>query len=236
MGQNYYLNLLHNPTSYKEVYEWDYDVLSQEFKKFGMLQQMLNFIPTPCVMINKLLYESTKHDHLQDVIHMFIMHIHPMNTQRTCQHFDKVITWISREISNNHIVFLVIWKNIINLCIPKWKDINRGEIVHWVSKTLAFQLLAWCCVILKIEGCFIFLLPWVVGQQLAFVGRTMLWTFIVSTCELLGLHDWWCAPKSRGETHLRVSQSQVAESWDSEACSRLPTLERGRGSNWEPRD
>jgi hypothetical protein len=46
----------------------------------------------------------------------------------------------------------------------------------------------------------------------------------------------WRAPKSRGETHLRVSQSQVAESWDSEARSRLPTLERGRGSSWEPRD
>jgi len=46
----------------------------------------------------------------------------------------------------------------------------------------------------------------------------------------------WRAPKSRGETHLRVPQSQIAESLDSEARSRLPTLERGRGSNWEPRD
>jgi hypothetical protein len=46
----------------------------------------------------------------------------------------------------------------------------------------------------------------------------------------------WRAPKSRGETHLRVSQSQVAESWDSEARSRLPILERGRGSSWEPWD
>jgi hypothetical protein len=46
----------------------------------------------------------------------------------------------------------------------------------------------------------------------------------------------WRAPKSRGETHLRVSQSQVAESWDLVACSRLPTLKRGRGSSWEPRD
>jgi hypothetical protein len=46
----------------------------------------------------------------------------------------------------------------------------------------------------------------------------------------------WRAPKSRGETHLKVSQSQVAKSWDSEARSRLPTLERGRGSSWEPRD
>jgi hypothetical protein len=35
---------------------------------------------------------------------------------------------------------------------------------------------------------------------------------------------------------LRVPQSQVAESWDLEAHSRLPTLERGRGSSWEPRD
>jgi hypothetical protein len=50
------------------------------------------------------------------------------------------------------------------------------------------------------------------------------------------LYFSWRAPKSRGETHLRVSQSQVAESWDLEARSRLPTLERGRGSSWEPRD
>jgi hypothetical protein len=46
----------------------------------------------------------------------------------------------------------------------------------------------------------------------------------------------WCAPKSWGETHLGVSQSQVAESWDLEARSRLPTLKRGRGLSWEPRD
>jgi hypothetical protein len=46
----------------------------------------------------------------------------------------------------------------------------------------------------------------------------------------------WRAPKSRGETHLRVSQSQVAEIWNLEARSRFPTLERGRGSSWEPRD
>jgi hypothetical protein len=46
----------------------------------------------------------------------------------------------------------------------------------------------------------------------------------------------WHAPKSRGETHLKVPQSQVAENWDLEGHSRLPTLERGRGSSWEPRD
>jgi len=46
----------------------------------------------------------------------------------------------------------------------------------------------------------------------------------------------WRALKSRGETHWRVSQSQVAESWDLVARSRLPTLERGRRSSWEPRD
>ncbi len=47
---------------------------------------------------------------------------------------------------------------------------------------------------------------------------------------------FWRTPKSRGETHLRVPQSQVAKSWDLEARSRLPTLEKGRGSSWEPRD
>jgi len=46
----------------------------------------------------------------------------------------------------------------------------------------------------------------------------------------------WRAPKSRGETHLRVPQSQVTKSWDLVARSQLPTLERGRGSSWEPRD
>jgi hypothetical protein len=53
---------------------------------------------------------------------------------------------------------------------------------------------------------------------------------------IFALESPWRAPKSRGETHLRVSQSQVAKSWDLEARSRLPTLERGRGSSWEPRD
>jgi hypothetical protein len=48
-------------------------------------------------------------------------------------------------------------------------------------------------------------------------------------------HDWR-APKSRGETHLKVPQSQVTKSWNLEARSWLPTLERGRGSSWEPRD
>jgi hypothetical protein len=50
------------------------------------------------------------------------------------------------------------------------------------------------------------------------------------------LSTMWRAPKSRSETQLRVSQSQVTESWDLEARSRLPTLERGRGSSWEPSD
>jgi len=53
---------------------------------------------------------------------------------------------------------------------------------------------------------------------------------------VLSRYSRWRAPKSRGETHLRVSQSQVAESWDLVAHSRLPTLKRGRGSSWEPRD
>jgi hypothetical protein len=43
------------------------------------------------------------------------------------------------------------------------------------------------------------------------------------------LDNLWRAPKSWGETHLGVSQSQVAESWDLEARSQLPTLERVEG-------
>jgi len=39
-----------------------------------------------------------------------------------------------------------------------------------------------------------------------------------------------------GWNPLKVSQSQVAESWDLVARSRLPILKRGRGSSWEPKD
>jgi hypothetical protein len=45
----------------------------------------------------------------------------------------------------------------------------------------------------------------------------MVTTCIMSKLEELGgprdCNPKWRAPKSRGETHLRVSQSQVAESW-----------------------
>ncbi len=57
-----------------------------------MSQQTLNFMPTPCVVMNEFLCEPTEHDHLQDVIHMFTMQIHPTSTQKTYQHFDKVNT------------------------------------------------------------------------------------------------------------------------------------------------
>jgi hypothetical protein len=138
---------------------------------------------------DELFREPTKHIHLQDMIHMFTLHIHPMTTQRTCQHYDKVNTWTSREISNSHIISLVIWKNIVNLSIPKWKDINRGKTMHWVDKMPASQLLVCCCVILKTKGCFTFLPPQVVGQQLTLVNRTMLWVLIVGTCEMLELNN-----------------------------------------------
>jgi hypothetical protein len=65
-----------------------------------------------------------------------------------------------------------------------------GKTVHWVSKMLASQLLVCYCVSLKREGHFTLLPPWVVSQQLASTGYTMLWTFIASTCKMLELHDW----------------------------------------------
>jgi hypothetical protein len=140
--------------------------------------------------MNEPFCEPTEHDHLQDVIHMFIMHIHPMSTQRTYQHFEKINTWTLREISNNHIVSLIILNNTINSSIPRWRDINRGKTVHWVRKMSTSQLLVCCYVILKMEGRLIFLPPWVVGQQLGLANRTMLWIIIANTCKLLGLDNW----------------------------------------------
>jgi hypothetical protein len=106
--------------------------------------------------MNEFFHEPTKHDCLQDVIHMFTMHVHPMSTQRTFQHFEKIDPWTSREITNSHIIFWVIQNNIVNSSIPRWGDINMGEIVHWVSKMLTSQLLVCCCVILKTKRSFHF--------------------------------------------------------------------------------
>jgi hypothetical protein len=50
-------------------------------------------------------------------------HDHP----KKLQHCDKVNTSTSREISNGDVVLFVIRKNIVNLFIPRWKDINNGE-------------------------------------------------------------------------------------------------------------
>ncbi len=41
---------------------------------------------------------------------------------------------------------------------------------------------------------------------------------------------------SPGVNPLEVHQCEVAESWVLGARSQLPTLEKGRGSSWEPRD
>jgi hypothetical protein len=120
---------------------------------------MLNFIPTPYAMMNELFREPTKHDHLQDVIPMFTLHIHPTTTQKTYQHCDKVNTWTSKEISNSHIVLFVIWKNTIIRPYPGEGTSTIGKTVHWVSKMPTSQLLVCYYVILKIEGCFTFLPP-----------------------------------------------------------------------------
>jgi hypothetical protein len=106
-GQNKNLNFLHNPTNYKEVYEWDCDVLSQEFEGFRTLQQTLNFIPTPCVVMNELFCEPIEHNCFK----MWYTCLHCTYTpctQKTYQHCDKVDTWTSKEISNSHIVYFVI--------------------------------------------------------------------------------------------------------------------------------
>jgi len=41
---------------------------------------MLNFIPTPHAVMNEIFYEPTKYNWLQDVIHMFTLHICPRAT------------------------------------------------------------------------------------------------------------------------------------------------------------
>jgi hypothetical protein len=47
---------------------------------------------------------------------------------------------------------------------------------------------------------------------------------------------WWRAPKSQGWNPKWGSHKVKLRNWNLVARSRLPTLERGRGSSWEPRD
>jgi len=88
---------------------------------------MLNFIPTPHAMMNEIFHEPTKHNRLQDMIHMFELHVCPMATQKSFQDCDKVDTWTSKEIFNSDIISFVIKNNTINSSIPKWWDINNEE-------------------------------------------------------------------------------------------------------------
>jgi hypothetical protein len=144
---------------------------------------MLNFIPTPHVAMNELLYEPKKHNHLQDVIDMFTLHIHPRGNQKTCQHFDKINTWTSKEIANSDIISIVIWKNIVN-SFTCGKTLTIRKTMCWRNNLLASQLFVCGCVILNTEGHLTFLPP-----QLALDGLTRLWQLIACTWELLELED-----------------------------------------------
>jgi len=119
-------------------------------------QQMLNFFPIPHAVMNEPFYETTEHYCLRDMVHMFTLHICPMATQESYEHCNKIF--------NSDIVLFVIRKNIANLSVPKWQNINRGKIVHCWNKMPTSQLLVCCCVNLKMKGCFTFLPPWVVRQ------------------------------------------------------------------------
>jgi hypothetical protein len=91
------------------------------------LTNVLNFIPTPCVIMNEIFHEPTKHNHSKNVIHMFTLHICPMATKRSCQHCNKINTWTIREISNSDVILFVIKKNIVNSSIPRWWNIRNGK-------------------------------------------------------------------------------------------------------------
>jgi len=77
--------------------------------------------------MNEIFREPIEHNWLQDVIHMFTLHVCPKAILKTYQHCHKINKWTSKEISNSHIVTFVIWKNIVNLSIPRRGDINNEE-------------------------------------------------------------------------------------------------------------
>ncbi len=179
---------------------------------------MLNFIPTPCVIINELFCEPTKHNCLQDMIHMSMLHICPMATQRSCQHCYKINTWTSKEIFNHNVISFDIRTNIINSSNPCGATSTMRTIMHWKNKTPTSQLLVCCGVILKMKGCLIFLPPWVVSQPLALNSFTRLWQLITSTWELLELEDWkpnklWVLFLCRWSKENPASSKDVTSFW-----------------------
>ncbi len=102
----------------------------------------------------------------------------------------KVNTWTSREISNSDVISFVIKNNIVNLPIPKWRDIDSEE--QCTRKIRCQPPNCWCVVVLfwrwKVisPSCH----HWVIGQQLALDGLTRLWQLTIDTWELLELKDW----------------------------------------------
>ncbi len=121
---------------------------------------------------------------------MLTFHIHPTTTQRTYQHCDKVDTWTSKVIFNRHIVSFVIWKNIVNLFIPKWGDINNGE-NNALDKLNAKLLIVGVLLCYFEDGRSFHLLATMSCRPTTCIGQPYnVVNTHSSTCETFELEDW----------------------------------------------
>ncbi len=93
-------------------------------------------------------------------------------------------------------------------------------------KGMAQQIYVWHPISMNGGGCLEYTKPMRIGANAQMTNsNTNSQSLCLLTCSLVP-----------GWTHLRVHQMSSCGSWDRRARSRLPTLERGTGSSWEPRD
>jgi hypothetical protein len=119
--------------------------------------------------------------------------------------------------------------------INKSKNLNSFKKFHFKGLS---HFLVWFLVF-KIGPFTLFLEIIVSKNSQFFTSHLSLMTMVfknVQYVQALGSPKIMTRSLVPGWTHLRVHQMSSCGSWDRRARSRLPTLERGRGSSWEPRD
>jgi hypothetical protein len=105
-----------------------------------------------------------------------------------------------------------------------WMHKSQHALQLWVLRALLYINQLWrgynrCCMIIT-HVCNVSNKSWTCPHTTCFNGKLLSGSTTTLTSDatmLLPPPKWlWRAPKSWGKTHLRVSQSQVAESWDLE--------------------
>jgi len=129
----------------------------------------MNFVPIPHLTTNENFHLLTKHHMLQNVIHVLTMH--PFSW--TCHHRDKIHVNSSWKISYCHFILFMIFKwpwgdavdPLIHILEEEWRWAQMQYLLLEFNQPPTYWIES-----LKIIGCQIFLLLWIVNQPSRFNG------------------------------------------------------------------